>query len=109
PQLLPPGRPLAVLRDPPGRRRLSGVADQRDKEPSVRYRIEVHADTHTRLKTIAEDVRNGLSTRPRSLPPKYFYDATGSRLFDEITRLPEYYLTRVEEALLDRLAPELMR
>lgn len=75
----------------------------------MRYRIEIHADTHTRLKMMAEDVRNGLSARPRSLPPKYFYDATGSRLFDEITRLPEYYLTRVEEALLGRLAPELMR
>jgi L-histidine N-alpha-methyltransferase len=75
----------------------------------VRYRIDVHADEHTRLKAMAEDVRKGLSARPRWLPPKYFYDAAGSRLFDEITRLPEYYLTRVEEALLDRLAPELMR
>ena len=75
----------------------------------MRYRIDVHADAHTRLKTMADDVRNGLATRPRSLPPKYFYDATGSRLFDEITRLPEYYLTRVEESLLDGLAPRLMR
>ena len=75
----------------------------------MRYRIEVHADAHARLKAMAEDVRNGLGARPRSLPPKYFYDATGSQLFDEITRLPEYYLTRVEEALLDRLSPQLMR
>ena len=75
----------------------------------MRYRIEVHADAHARLKAMADDVRNGLGARPRSLPPKYFYDATGSRLFDEITRLPEYYLTRVEEALLDRLSPQLMR
>jgi L-histidine Nalpha-methyltransferase len=75
----------------------------------VRYRIEVHADVHARLKAMADDVLNGLSARPRSLPPKYFYDATGSGLFDEITRLPEYYLTRAEDALLDRLAPELMR
>jgi L-histidine Nalpha-methyltransferase len=75
----------------------------------VRYRIDVHADAHTRLKAMADDVRNGLTAHPRSLPPKYFYDATGSQLFDEITRLPEYYLTRVEEALLDRLAPPLMR
>jgi L-histidine N-alpha-methyltransferase len=74
----------------------------------VRYRIDVHADGDARLKAMAEDVRNGLSVRPRSLPPKYFYDATGSQLFDDITRLPEYYLTRVEEALLDRLAPQLM-
>jgi L-histidine Nalpha-methyltransferase len=85
------------------------IAAQRAKEPSVRYRIDVHADIQTRLKAMADDVRNGLGARPRSLPPKYFYDATGSQLFDEITRLPEYYLTRVEEALLDRLAPRLMR
>ena len=75
----------------------------------VRYRIEVHADAATRLKTMADDVRQGLSARPRWLPPKYFYDAVGSQLFADITRLPEYYLTRVEEALLDRLAPPLMR
>jgi len=75
----------------------------------VRYRIDVHADAHTRLKAMAEDVRRGLGGRPRSLPPKYFYDAAGSQLFDEITRLPEYYLTRTEEALLEALAPTLMR
>ena len=75
----------------------------------MRYRVDVHADVHTRLKAMAEDVLRGLGTRPRSLPPKYFYDAAGSRLFDDITRLPEYYLTRVEDALLDTLAPALMR
>ena len=75
----------------------------------MRYRIAVHADAHTRLKAMAEDVLRGLGSRPRSLPPKYFYDAEGSRLFEEITRLPEYYLTRAEDALLDRLAPTLMR
>lgn len=75
----------------------------------MRYRVDVHADAHTRLKAMAADVLRGLSARPRSLPPKYFYDAAGSRLFDEITRLPEYYLTRVEDALLDTLAPALMR
>ena len=74
----------------------------------MRYRVEVHADPHTTLKTMAEDVRRGLGTRPRSLPPKYFYDAAGSQLFEEITRLPEYYPTRTEDALLDTLAPALM-
>jgi dimethylhistidine N-methyltransferase len=48
----------------------------------------------------------GLSHRPRSLSPKWFYDAEGSRLFEEITRLPEYYPTRQEAALLRRVAPE---
>ncbi len=46
------------------------------------------------------DVRKGLSERPRQIPSKYFYDERGSRLFDEITRLPEYYPTRSERTLL---------
>lgn len=50
---------------------------------------------------MARDVREGLSATPRSLPSKYFYDERGSQLFDEITRLPEYYPTRAERALLD--------
>ena len=58
---------------------------------------------------MAADVRRGLTERPKWLPPKYFYDAVGSRLFDDITRLPEYYLTRAEDALLAAAAPELMR
>ena len=75
----------------------------------ARPRLEILVDAHTRLKSMAEDVVHGLTARPKSLPPKYFYDVTGSRLFDEITRLPEYYLTRAEEALLARIAPDLMR
>ena len=51
----------------------------------------------------------GLTSVPKSLPPKYFYDATGSALFDRITELPEYYLTRAEDAILAARAPELMR
>ncbi len=49
---------------------------------------------------IAVDVRVGLTATPKRLPPKYFYDARGSGLFEEITRLPEYYLTRSEHAIL---------
>ena len=44
---------------------------------------------------------------PKTLPPKYFYDARGSELFDEITRLPEYYLTRAETAILERHAADI--
>ena len=44
---------------------------------------------------------------PKTLPPKYFYDARGSELFDEITRLPEYYPTRAETAILERHAAEI--
>lgn len=49
---------------------------------------------------IAGDALAGLSSTPRTLPSKYFYDAAGSRLFEAITHLPEYYPTRVETALL---------
>jgi dimethylhistidine N-methyltransferase/glutamate--cysteine ligase len=56
------------------------------------------------------DVRAGLlDAAQKELPPTYFYDAVGSKLFDEITRLPEYYLTRAERRLLERHAPEIIR
>lgn len=48
----------------------------------------------------AEDVRTGLSARRKTLLPKYFYDELGSHLFEAITTLPEYYLTRAEEEIL---------
>lgn len=48
----------------------------------------------------AADVLAGLRTMPRILPPKYFYDEIGSRLFEEITQLPEYYPTRCEIGIL---------
>ena len=49
-------------------------------------------------------MREGLSRRQRELSPKYFYDERGSELFEEITRLPEYYLTRAERAILEARA-----
>ena len=58
--------------------------------------------------TLAEDVRGGLLSPPRVLPPKYFYDDLGSRLFDEICNTPEYYLTRTEEAILQDFAEEIV-
>jgi L-histidine N-alpha-methyltransferase len=58
---------------------------------------------------MAEEVRAGLQKRPLpELPSKYFYDDRGSVLFDEITRLPEYYPTRTEEAILERVAEEVV-
>jgi dimethylhistidine N-methyltransferase len=50
----------------------------------------------------AADVRAGLTARPKRLPPKYFYDDLGSKLFEAICRLPEYYLTRAESQILSR-------
>jgi dimethylhistidine N-methyltransferase len=55
----------------------------------------------------AEDVVAGLSLPQKTLPPKYFYDAEGSRLFEAITELQEYYPTRTELALLRTVAPEI--
>ena len=52
------------------------------------------------------DVLRGLTARRKSLPAKYFYDAAGSRLFEAICALPEYYVTRTETALLTRIVPE---
>ena len=56
---------------------------------------------------ILGDTLAGLAASPKRLPSKYFYDAAGSRLFEEITRLPEYYLTRVELELLDSRLDEI--
>jgi dimethylhistidine N-methyltransferase len=53
------------------------------------------------------DVIEGLSRGAKSIPPKYFYDEEGSRLFEEITRLPEYYPTRTENEILQAHARDL--
>src|SRR5438093_3831219 len=58
---------------------------------------------------LARDVRRGLTARPRWLPPKYFYDAAGAELFDRITALPEYYLTRAEQAILAEVGAAIVR
>jgi dimethylhistidine N-methyltransferase len=72
-------------------------------------RFALHRDPHpARVATFAEDVRVGLGTRPMSLSPKYFYDDLGSALFEAITRLPEYYLTRVERDLLATYGREIV-
>ncbi|WP_374674071.1 L-histidine N(alpha)-methyltransferase [Ideonella sp.] len=55
----------------------------------------------------AHDLQRALAERPHTISPKWFYDAEGSRLFDTICELPEYYPTRTETALLARHAPEM--
>lgn len=57
---------------------------------------------------LAEEVVEGLSAIPKRLPPKLFYDAQGSRLFDQITELPEYYLTRTERGIFQGYAAEIV-
>lgn len=63
-------------------------------------RIDVHLTAAEARSALCADVLLGLTSRPRRLPPKYFYDARGSALFEEITALPEYFPTRTESALL---------
>jgi L-histidine Nalpha-methyltransferase len=56
---------------------------------------------------LRRDVRAGLTQTPKSLPPKWFYDSVGSDLFDQITRLPEYYPTRAEAQILRARSTEI--
>src|SRR5438067_793431 len=56
----------------------------------------MQASRSTELTAFAEDVLRGLSSTPKSLSSKYFYDDEGTRLFQEIMKLPEYYLTGAE-------------
>jgi L-histidine N-alpha-methyltransferase len=63
--------------------------------------VAVHLTGDDLRRAMERDVRSGLSSSPKSIPPVYFYDDRGSRLFDEITRLPEYYPTRAERAILE--------
>jgi len=56
---------------------------------------------------LRRDVRDGLTRTPKSLPPKWFYDSVGSDLFDQITRLPEYYPTRAEAEILRARAADI--
>jgi L-histidine N-alpha-methyltransferase len=56
---------------------------------------------------MADEVRRGLTRQPRELPTRYFYDARGSALFEEITTLPEYYPTRAETAILEQHGAEI--
>ncbi|MEU2109387.1 L-histidine N(alpha)-methyltransferase [Streptomyces sp. NPDC019507] len=56
---------------------------------------------------LRDDVRHGLTRTPKELPPKWFYDARGSELFEEITRLPEYYPTRAEREIISGRARDI--
>ena len=62
--------------------------------------LESHLDPSGYRDALRSDVSAGLRMSPKALPPKWFYDETGSDLFDQITRLPEYYPTRTERSIL---------
>jgi L-histidine N-alpha-methyltransferase len=78
-----------------------------DWRPHPRVTWDVLLGPRDLRRALEQDVRHGLGRKPRELPPKYFYDARGSWLFDEITRLPEYYPTRREREILGARATEI--
>ncbi len=73
-------------------------------------RLVVRGSVHpAAASAMADDVARGLRSMPKAVPPKYFYDARGAQLFDEICHTPEYYVTRTEQALLDDHAHSIVR
>ena len=73
----------------------------------LRPTVEVHLTPDDLRAAMEADVRVGLTAEHKHLPPVYFYDDRGSRLFDEITRLPEYYPTRAERSILEAHAKDM--
>jgi L-histidine Nalpha-methyltransferase len=71
--------------------------------------LEVHLDADDLARTLRDDVLTGLTADPKWLPPKWFYDARGSELFEQITELPEYYPTRAERQILEDRAADIAR
>jgi L-histidine N-alpha-methyltransferase len=71
----------------------------------VTFTLSNYLAADAAAEALRDDVLNGLTQTPKSLPPKWFYDAVGSDLFDQITRLPEYYPTRTEAQILRDQSP----
>ncbi len=69
--------------------------------------LDIHLTDEDADSALRADARAGLTASPKALPPKWFYDARGSALFEQITQLPEYYPTRTERALLERSVAEI--
>jgi L-histidine Nalpha-methyltransferase len=72
------------------------------------YEILNTAAVSPLVNAFARDVLEGLSRSPKCIPSVHFYDAVGSRLFQQITELPEYYLTRCEQEILDTHGPQIV-
>jgi len=84
-----------------------------DKRSSVStpglIQLDVHLTDADADAALRADVARGLTARPKELPPKWFYDARGSELFEKITELPEYYPFRTERALLTDSVADIAR
>ncbi|MGI9229070.1 MAG: L-histidine N(alpha)-methyltransferase [Gammaproteobacteria bacterium] len=68
----------------------------------------LHVKPSRTVPGLVEDTRNGLLTTPRALPPKYFYDDAGAKLFEQICQTAEYYPTRTEDQLLAKHSDEII-
>jgi dimethylhistidine N-methyltransferase/ergothioneine biosynthesis protein EgtC len=79
----------------------------KDENVNDRFSIEPRLPSDYFATTLRADVRQGLAAQPKTLPPKWFYDELGSKLFEQITELPEYYPTRAEQEILLKRAPEI--
>ena len=79
----------------------------KDEPVNDRFSIEPRLPSDYFAATLRADARQGLSAQPKTLPPKWFYDEPGSKLFEQITELPEYYPTRAEQEILAQRAPEI--
>jgi L-histidine Nalpha-methyltransferase len=76
--------------------------------PVSAERLQIHlVESGSATADFAEDVRRGLTSSPKFLLPKYFYDALGSKLFEAICELPEYYVTRAEAEVFESYAAEI--
>ena len=69
--------------------------------------VELRLPPDYRAASLRADALAGLTATPKTLPPKWFYDAQGSALFVMINELPEYYPTRAERSILRAVAPEI--
>ena len=88
---------------------LPGTLDAAAVGAQAPYGISVCSDETQQDRALAADLAEGLTSVPKDLPPKWFYDDEGSRLFAEITRLAEYYPTRREHEILQRAAADIVR
>ena len=80
-----------------------------ETQPVVEEKLLIHNLVKREPRAgLAEDVRRGLSSQPKRFLPKYFYDQLGSQLFEAICLLPEYYLTRAENEILEHYADEIV-
>ena len=87
-------------------RKIKRMTDQ-TPETEARNVLDAFIDLEPAPADFQADILAGLSAEPRSVPPKYFYDQTGAKLFDAICRTEEYYVTRTELAMMDEIGDAL--